>query len=729
MRSRFYSVLSYVVIFLLLGITPGIFFPRIVDPFELPKTLFVRIVVCIFLIAVLFYRGNSSINYSGLLRYIWLLGSSMAISTVLSEYRYVSFYGEWERYLGLSSMLPMVLATVSLLFIDRKKLPVLKYAFLLGMLLVIYRGFKQILGYDIFSIESIEGRLISSLGNADFLGEYTVMVIPLTMLEAIYSEKRIERTVFFVLFGLIFYILLASGTRSSWLTFLLLLVLMPIVFLKPKIPYSVYKKVIFYLIFTGALILMLLYLPTTTSIKLVLSLLLFFWLYLYLKYLLPHIRRIDVSHKRRIIILVLIMVMVYSAFPYIERVVPHRGAVLTDAFRMRLKAMAEPEVGRLYILKTSLISVKNEMIKNPIRLLFGYGPDTTGKYLSRYKVIESARMDPIDNVIYADRAHNEYVDIFLQTGLIGFLIFILLMFHTVKTGIDIHRSRHPFRIFSTAITLGIIGFLINGLFIFGISVIYLYLFLMCGIVGIIGGKRIRTLKSREIAIYKFLIISAFFFSLYAVYSGIRQVEAHRLLLDGINAMNRKDFVRAERYIDGSIENYPVGYAFQKKLEIYSIRLREEKKREFFEKGEKLFPYILRYVKYPTSGYYSISRFYMDGYDTGLGRSTLDKVIENLKICLDYDRYYKPALRALSKIYFDYIKDPGLAYLYAKRYVEIEQRDIEMWKILMRTAKVVRDWDRVWFSAKAIYLATEGKDKEAERYLKEAEKFISPPRTP
>jgi hypothetical protein len=120
---------------------------------------------------------------------------------------------------------------------------------------------------------------------------------------------------------------------------------------------------------------------------------------------------------------------------------------------------------------------------------------------------------------------------------------------------------------------------------------------------------------------------------------------------------------------------------------------------------------------------------MDGYDTGLGRSMLDKVIESLKICLDYDRYYKPALRALSKIYFDYIKDPGLAYLYAKRYVEIEQRDIEMWKILMRTAKVVRDWDRVWFSAKAIYLATEGKDKEAERYLKEAEKFISPPRTP
>ncbi|MBC7319652.1 O-antigen ligase family protein [bacterium] len=726
MNQRFYSGLSYVVVFLLTGITPGIFYSRVIDPFELPKFLFIRLVLCLFFIFALFYKKNSKINYSKIFMYIGLFGVSVSISTLLSEYRDVSFYGEWERYLGLSSMLPIILSAVPLLFIDRKRLPIIKYAFVLGIILVIVKGFKQILGYDMFSLENLGGRIISSLGNADFLGEYIVMVMPIVMLEAIYSRYILERIIFFILFGLTFYILLTSGTRSSWLAFLLLLVLMPIVFLRPKTPYFVYKKVVFYLVFTGGVILMVLYLPTTVIMKLVLFLLLMLWLYLYLKYLLPYIKEMIAPYKRRIMALTLIMVIIYIAFPYTERIIPHRGAILTDTIKARLRAMAEPEMGRFYILRTSFRYIKSEMIRNPARLFFGCGLDTTGKYLSRYKVIESARRDPIDNVIYADRAHNEYVDILLQTGLVSFFIFILLLFNTIKTGIDIHRSRHPFRIFTTAVTLGIVGFAINGVFIFGVSVIYLYLFLMCGIIGVINSKRLRLEKR---GIYSILVIFALIFFLYSSYSGIRQIRAHHLLLDGINTMNRGDLVNAERLLDASIESYPVGYAFQKKLELYSIKLREEKKREIFEAGEKLFPDILRHVKYPTSAYYSISRFYMDGYDLGLDKSFLDKVIENLKICLDYDRYYKPALKALAMIYIGYLKDPGLAYIYAKRFVDIEQRDIEMWKILMRTAKIVKDWNTVWFSAKAIYLATEGKDKEAERYLKEAERFISPSKTP
>lgn len=726
MNQRFYSGLSYAVIFLLLGITPGIFYSRVIDPFELPKFLFIRIIICVFSAFILFYKRSYRVNFSKTFIYIWLLGVSIFISTLLSEYRDVSFYGEWERYLGLSSMLPIILSTVSLLFVDRKKLPILKYGFVLGIILVLIKGFKQVLGYDMFSLESLGGRIISSLGNADFLGEYIVMVMPIIMLESIYSRHKIERILFSILFAFTFYIFLTSGTRSSWLTFLLILFLMPVVFLKPKTPYSVYRKVIFYLVFTGGLILTLLYLPATVTVKIVLFLLLLFWIYLYLKYLSPYLKGAVAPYKKRIIALVLIMVIVYVAFPYTERIIPHKGAVLSDAVKARLRAMVEPEMGRLYILRTSFRYIRSEMIRNPARLFFGSGLDTTGKYLSRYKVIESAKMDPIDNVIYADRAHNEYVDILLQTGLVGLLIFILLLFYTIKTGIEIHRSRHPFRIFITGITLGIVGFAINGVFIFGISVVYLYLFLMCGIIALINSKRVRIEKR---SIYSILIIVIFLFSLYSSYSGVRQLKAHHFLLEGINAINRNDLVNAERFLNISIESYPVGYAFQKKLEIYSIRLREEKKREIFESGKRLFPEIIKYVKYPTSAYYSISRFYMDGYELGLDKSFLDRVIENLKICLDYDRYYKPSLRALAKIYLDYLNDPGLAYIYAKRFVDIEQRDIEMWKILMRTAKVVKDWDTVWFSAKAIYLATEGKDKEAESYLKEAEKFISPSKNP
>ncbi|HOP55922.1 MAG TPA: O-antigen ligase family protein [bacterium] len=721
--------LVYLTFFLVIGILPGIFYPETFDPFELPKLVFIRAGLGLFFLLVLFYRRKSKQSNSQVLPHMIIFIIAMSLSTILSQYRWTSFHGEWERYMGLSSMLPIVLAGLAPVFLDRKKIPLLKYAFLLGLVLVIIRSFRQILGYEIISIDSFGGRLLASLGNPDFLGEYLVMVIPLSMIEAIYSKKRVWKVITFVIFSLTFLALLLSGTRGSWLTFLILLVIMPLIFVKPKTPRFVYRKTVFYVLFTGTLIAMLLYLPATVYIRLLLSILLILWLYLYIRYLYPYMGEEIKIRKISIIIMAIIMIVLYFSLPYITSLIPHRGDVISETLKLRLKAMTEVESGRWYMWKSAFRLIREEMISDPVRLLFGYGLDTTGKYLSHYKDIDSARMDPMDNIVYADRAHNEYLEILLQTGLLGFLTFIILLITTVKKGIEIHRSTHPYRLFATAMTLGVIGFIINGAVIFGTSVTYLYLFVMCGIIGVIYTPRGRLWRIKKDIIYRVIAVFALIFCIYTTYTGLRQLQSHKFLLKGVEAINRGELVSAEEYLDKSIEAYPIGYAFQRKIEIYNIRLREEKSKEAFDKCIGLFPPMIEYVKYPTSVYYAMASIYMDGYELGLDKTMLDKVIYYLKECIEYDKYHKPALRILARIYMDYLKDSESAYLYAKRYVEIEQRDIEMWRLLMRTSKDVKDWETVWFSAKAIYLATEGKDREAERYLRESEEYISPSRNP
>lgn len=728
MKSILYG-LAFVILFLIIGITPGIFYPETFDPFELPKLVFIRASLGFFFLLALLYRRNSKVNDSQVLIYMISLAVVASISTLLSEYRWASFYGEWERYLGLSSMLPIISAGIAIVFLNHRRIPLLKYAFLIGIILVIIRSFRQILGYEVVTIDAFGGRLFASLGNPDFLGQYLVMVIPIPMIEAIYSKKKLWKVITFIIFSLAFLALLLSGTRSSWLTFLILLILMPIIFAKPGTPIFVYRKTIIYILLTGTIVTMLLYLPTTLYIRLVLLILLIFWLYLYIRYLYPYIKDELKLHKVSIIVMAIIMIVLYSSLPYITNLIPHKGDVLSESLRSRLNAMTEIEAGRWYMWRSAFRFIRGEMVKNPIKLLFGYGLDTLGKYLSHYKDIGSARIDTIESISYPDRTHNEYLDMFLQTGLLGFLSLLFLLVKTIQKGIEIHRTTHPYRLFSTELTLGVIGFIINGAVIFGISVTYLYLFLMCGIIGTIYTPKGRFWKIKKDILYKVIAIIVLVFCIVTTYTGWRQLQAHRFLLKGVEAMNKKDLAKGEEYLNRSIEFYPVGHAYQRKLEVYYLRLKEEKSKEAFNRCIELYQPLMKYVKYPTSVYYTMAFVYMEGYELGLDNSMLDKVIFYLKECIEYDKYHKPSLRVLAKIYVDYLKDFRSAYQYAKRYIEIEERDIEMWRLLMRTSKEVNDWDTVWFSAKAIYLATEGKDKEAENYLKEAEKHINPSKNP
>jgi len=721
-----YRDVVFILFFILICLIPLVVYPASYDPFELPKLVLIRIGLGLVLIMIFILRFRTYKNNFYLFWEIVLIISVFSLSTILSNYRWISLNGEWERYMGLSSLVPIIGLALIPIFIDHKKLPLLKYGVFLSLMFIIIKSFKQVLGYDMFPMNATWGRVISSLGNPDFLGQFLVMVLPLTIVEVIYS-KRVWKVFSSILFSATFFVLLVSGTRSSWLTYIILLFLLPMVFLEPRTPTYIYKKTIIYALFFAFLIAIDLYLPAGVFVKTAIFLLSILWVYSYLIYILPYIRENLKLYWKSLVLIGIIMTTVYIALPSIELLLPGRNIGLEESFKARVSMLSEIKgEGRPYMIKNSLKLIRDRMLDSPVRLLFGFGLDTIGKEFIKYKGLELARQDALDNITYPDRTHNEYIDTFLQTGLLGLLAFLSILYLVIKKGISIHRSRHPYRIFVSALTLGIIGFAINGILIFGTSVTYLYFYIFCGIIGVIKTSKTGTwnLKERSLPI---LVGGLIVFCVFSTQIGIKQIEAHKTLLDGINAYNRKELDRALGLFEESFNIYPIGYSAQRELEIYSIKMNEaktkESAKELFDTGRRLFPFILKYVKYPTGSHYAIAAFYMEGYR--IDRSYLKDVIFHLEECLRYDPYYKPALRGLANIYSDYLHNPELAYRYSKRYIEIEERDIFMWRILMRSARAVKDWKTVRFSAEAIYLATEKKDKEARMFLEEAERMLSP----
>ncbi|MGC9064295.1 MAG: O-antigen ligase family protein, partial [bacterium] len=422
----------FILFFVIISFIPAVFYPKSYDPFELPKLVLIRIglgiiLIVIFILKFKVYKNNSYIFWA-----IVFLITTFSFSTILSDYSLISLNGEWERYMGLSSLVPIIALAFIPIFIDHRKLLLLRYGVFLSLGFVIIKSIRQVFGYDMFPMSATWGRVISSLGNPDFLGQFLVMVLPLTIIETIYSRKE-WKFLASILFGMSFFVLLVSGTRSSWITYIILLFLLPIVFLEPKTPLYVYKKSVFYVIFFAFLLGITLYLPAGILIKIIVFVLSILWTYSYLKYIFPYIRKNLILHWKSLVLIGIVMITVYIGFPYIELLSPSRNLRLEESFKGRFSMLSEIEgEGRPYMIRNSLKLIRERMLNDPVRLFCGFGLDVIGKVLIRHKGLELARQDALDSITYPDRTHNEYIDTFLQTGLLGLLAFLLTLYLVIR---------------------------------------------------------------------------------------------------------------------------------------------------------------------------------------------------------------------------------------------------------------------------------------------------------
>ncbi|PLX21769.1 hypothetical protein C0584_01550 [Candidatus Parcubacteria bacterium] len=145
------------------------------------------------------------------------------ISTLFSISPSFSFYGSYERQLGLESYLYLLLYFFLLLiFLDnRKKIIITLKSLAFSSFFISVYALLQSIGIDVFTwIESTELRVTSSFGQPNLLGIFLVMAMPINIF--LYKESKSKFRYFFVINSVFLFVsLIYTASISSFLSLIL----------------------------------------------------------------------------------------------------------------------------------------------------------------------------------------------------------------------------------------------------------------------------------------------------------------------------------------------------------------------------------------------------------------------------------------------------------------------------------------------------------------------------
>jgi putative inorganic carbon (HCO3(-)) transporter len=229
----------------------------------LPKTFVFRTIVTLMLIAWIveiieekkkdFYKVKFAIP-------LMVILLTFILSTIFSLDPRMSLWGYGHRADGLFSFIYLIIFffIVATHFQDSKKIHWTIDWLIKASVIVCGYGILQHFGIDFIEWTSDKSRIISTLGNALLLGNYLIMIIPITLSWLIYNQKIKTRIYLSIILILQLITLVLTLSRSAWLA--LIAGLMFFFFLvgikqKKKIVWSgILVLVIISLIFSGLLI-------------------------------------------------------------------------------------------------------------------------------------------------------------------------------------------------------------------------------------------------------------------------------------------------------------------------------------------------------------------------------------------------------------------------------------------------------------------------------------------
>jgi O-antigen ligase len=170
--------------------------------FELPKAALLRALVLLMGLAVLLElidgwgeRGGSPVRWSKtpLLWPALAFGLALGLATALSVNPRLSLWGSYERQQGLLTVgayLSLFVFTATGLR-ERAQAERLWTALVWGSALVVIYGLAQAIGLDPLDWQTDASSLVlSTVGRANFLGSYLVLIMPLTLGRALVARRR-----------------------------------------------------------------------------------------------------------------------------------------------------------------------------------------------------------------------------------------------------------------------------------------------------------------------------------------------------------------------------------------------------------------------------------------------------------------------------------------------------------------------------------------------------------
>lgn len=194
--------------FVLLGgaLTTFAIWTNLEDPINLPKmvvlVLFAAIVLGLVSPALFKFSQNESINQKIGIRMVALFGTGLLISTLATDVKHTSIFGEYHRNNGALTFLAFIvlITAAGLVFSRESILKPLKWLSFLGLILSAY-GLLQFLGQDPVKWNNQYNPLITTLGNPNFTSGFIGIASIASLYFVIESKSIYKRS--FSIFNLV----------------------------------------------------------------------------------------------------------------------------------------------------------------------------------------------------------------------------------------------------------------------------------------------------------------------------------------------------------------------------------------------------------------------------------------------------------------------------------------------------------------------------------------------
>lgn len=365
--------------------------PGLWDFYYFPKAILLWIISLSVLIFIIydwkFFKAKIGKKHIGIVLFVL----SALASTIFSTYQDTVWLGILNHHEGFFTLLSYsILLIASSIYIDKIKVKKVVFLAMISGSIVALLGILQYFQINLIPKDIIRDhweRIYSTIGNANWLGSYCILLLPLSIHFA-YSKDSVVKT---VPFFLIFTCLLFSGTRGAYIGFIIsVFVGLFIVVKRPRVIFKLKYVLI----------------ATTISLFLGLS---------------------------------------NNAYPY------ERAFGIQEEVSNGLKGDLNAGEARLMFYKLSMPLV----VKYPL----GSGPDTFGKVFPQNKLNNQLNSEN-NSVVQLNKAHNEYLQIIITIGVLGFLSFLLLILQGFRPLLNSRTYS-----INIAIALGILAYSVQLIFV------------------------------------------------------------------------------------------------------------------------------------------------------------------------------------------------------------------------------------------------------------------------
>lgn len=643
MKDYYFRLVIFSCLFLTVVSIPITYYLKAHDISELPKVTLLRILtgfsVILWGIWILIRKKNIILPSKNISIFVLLFLISWIISTLFSTNFYLSFFGSYMRQLGFFTYFAFFIIFFLLHDVINTEREI-KYfywgitiiAFIVGII-----GLQQFFRLSPwFERVRTESRIISTLGHADFLGHYLVMVIPI-ILGFLFQVKNIYlKILFFIEFIILFFTLLASYTRGSWIAFL----------------------------FTFPFFFIINYWKDKKKLKTILI------------------------NKGLTSLLIVGIIGTIILFGYLEKkIYPSNTHLGTFTLKERFTTIghglgltqANP---RGLTWRDSLNLFKDKILLSE-RLIFGLGPETFSFNFTPYKSLDLARYDRGKG--YPDREHNEYLDILFPQGLLGLISFLgVILITSISFLKNLSKFPEENKFLITGTFTGFLAFLIQGLVLFGLSATYLYFWILTSFI-FLWLRLIDEKNKIEIKIDKILqkskvliAVLCLVIALFTITKSIDFFKAEIFYRYGLDFLNKNEPGRAVNILEEAIKLRPQESAFHEAIIKAYLQLVggvediKEKKR-YFRKGEEHMKGLLENAYYRSLTYNLIGAFYAQSYHYfgNKDEELLKKAEENFLRALTFDKYSVPPMENLLRLYSTDLKDDKKVEEIAQRIINID----------------------------------------------------------